>query len=39
MLFNGDAMLFRFDLDKPGRVGVKSSLLKAPCYYADYASR
>lgn len=39
MMFNGDAMLFRFDLDKPGRVGVKSSLLKAPCYYADYASR
>jgi carotenoid cleavage dioxygenase-like enzyme len=39
MMFNGDAMLFRFDLDKPGRVSVKSSLLKPPCYYADYASR
>jgi len=39
MMFNGDAMLFRFDLDKPGRISVKSSLLKAPCYYADYATR
>ena len=39
MMFNGDAMLFRFDLDKPGRVSVKSSLLKPPCYYADYATR
>lgn len=39
MMFNGDAMLFRFDLDRPGRVSVKSSLLKPPCYYADYATR
>ena len=39
MMFNGDAMLFRFDLDQPGRVAVKSSMLKAPCFYADYATR
>ena len=39
MMFNGDAMLFRFDLNQPGRVAVKSSMLKAPCFYADYATR
>ena len=39
MIFNGDAMLFRFDLEQPGRLFVRSSLLKTPCYYADYATR
>jgi len=39
MLFNGDAMLFRFDMNEPGKLSVQSSLLKTPCYYADYATR
>ncbi len=39
MMFNGDAMLFRFDLDQPGAIRVRSSLLKPPCYYADHVTR
>jgi len=39
MLFNGDAMLYRFDLNEAGKVKVKSSMLKTPCYFADYATR
>ena len=38
-LFNGDAMLFRFDLDQPGQVSVKSAILKTPCYWADEATK
>lgn len=39
MVFNGDGMLFRFDCSEPGKVRVKSALLKTPCYYADEASK
>jgi hypothetical protein len=39
MVFNGDGMLFRFDCSVPGKVRVKSALLKTPCYYADEASK
>ncbi len=39
MIFNGDGMLFRFDLDKAGVVGVKSRILRTPDYWADWATR
>lgn len=39
MIFNGDGMVLRFDMDKPGVLSMKSSLLKTPCYWADYNSR
>lgn len=39
MIFNGDAMLFRFDLNRDGQMWVKSGLLKTPCYWADFATR
>jgi carotenoid cleavage dioxygenase-like enzyme len=39
MIFNGDAMLFRFDFDQPGAVSVKSAMLRTPCYWADEATR
>ena len=38
-LFNGDAMVFRFDLDEPGQVSVTSAMLKSPCYWADLATK
>jgi hypothetical protein len=38
MLFNGDGMVFRFDLN-PGQVHVKSGLLRTPCYWADEATK
>lgn len=37
-IFNGDGMVFRFDLEN-GKVAVKSGLLKTPCYYADEATK
>jgi carotenoid cleavage dioxygenase-like enzyme len=39
MIFNGDAMLFRFDLDQPDTVSVKSAILRTPCYWADEATK
>ena len=39
MIFNGDGMVFRFDLDTPGTVKVKSKLMKPPCYFADEATK
>ena len=39
MIFNGDGMVFRFDLDTPGIVKVKSKLMKPPCYFADEATK
>lgn len=39
MVFNGDGMVLRFDMDQPGVLKMKSSLLKTPCYWADYNSR
>ncbi len=39
MVFNGDGMLFRFDCSVPGKVRVKTALLKTPCYYADEATK
>jgi carotenoid cleavage dioxygenase-like enzyme len=37
-LFNGDAMLYRFDCDRPGEVRLTNRIIKTPCYYADRAS-
>lgn len=39
MIFNGDGMLFRFDMSQPGQISLRSRLLKTPCYYADEASK
>lgn len=39
MIFNGDGMIFRFDLDTPGSIKVKSKLMKPPCYFADEATK
>lgn len=38
MIFNGDGMVFRFDLDEPGKVKLKTGLLRTPCFYADEAT-
>ncbi|MEM1328312.1 MAG: carotenoid oxygenase family protein [Bacteroidota bacterium] len=38
-IFNGDAMLFRFDLNEKGKVRLKTAMLKTPCYYADEATK
>jgi hypothetical protein len=38
MLFNGDGMVFRFDLST-GKINVKSGLLRTPCYWADEATK
>ncbi|MEI8111556.1 MAG: carotenoid oxygenase family protein [Chitinophagia bacterium] len=37
-IFNGDGMVFRFDFGG-GKIGVKSALMKTPCYYADEATK
>ena len=37
-VFNGDAMLMRFDLSNPGQVKYKTKMLKPPCWYADEAT-
>ncbi len=37
-LFNGDAMLHRFDCDRAGEMRLTSRLIKTPCFYADRAS-
>lgn len=39
MIFNGDGMVFRIDLNTPGKIHVKSGMMKPPCYYADLATR
>lgn len=39
MIFNGDGMLFRFDMSNPGTIRVKTALLKTPCYHADEATK
>ena len=31
MIFNGDGMVFRFGMETPGQISVKSKLLKTPC--------
>jgi carotenoid cleavage dioxygenase-like enzyme len=38
-ILNGDAMLFRFDLNQKGRIDLKTAILKTPCYYADEATK
>jgi len=38
-LLNGDGMIYRLDFDQKGEVGVKTSLVKPPDYYADTATR
>jgi hypothetical protein len=38
-VFNGDAMLLRFDLSEEKKVGYKSKMLRPPCWYADEASK
>jgi carotenoid cleavage dioxygenase-like enzyme len=37
-LINGDGLMIRVDFTESGKVGVKTGLLKAPCYYADLAT-
>jgi len=39
MIFNGDGMIFRFDLHATGSISVKSAMMKAPCFYADEATK
>ena len=39
MIFNGDGMILRFSLDTPGKVSVKTKLMKPPCYFADEATK
>lgn len=36
---NGDGLLYRFDFSAPGRITLRSRLLKTACYYADEATR
>ncbi len=38
-LLGGDGMIYRLDFDRKGEVGLKTRLLKPPCYYADKATR
>jgi Retinal pigment epithelial membrane protein len=38
-LLGGDGMVYRYDLDQPGQVRLKSRLLRPPCFYADEATR
>ncbi|MDN4164127.1 carotenoid oxygenase family protein [Cytophagales bacterium LB-30] len=38
-VFNGDGMILRFDMDEPGKIKLKSRILKTPCYHADEATR
>jgi carotenoid cleavage dioxygenase-like enzyme len=38
-MFNGNAMIYRFDFDKPFKVGLKSKIARTPCYYADEATK
>ena len=38
MVFNGDGMMYRLDLDE-GRPRLKSRIAKSPCYWADVATR
>jgi len=38
-ILDGDGMIYRLDFDKKGEVGLKTRLVKPPCYYADKASR
>lgn len=37
-VINGDGYMYRFDLTDAGKVKLKTSILKTPCYYADRAS-
>jgi len=37
-VINGDGYMYRFDLTDVGKVKLKTSILKTPCYYADRAS-
>ncbi|MEP0880313.1 carotenoid oxygenase family protein [Trichocoleus sp. ST-U3] len=38
-LLAGDGMIYRLDFDRQGEVGLKTRLVKPPCYYADKATR
>lgn len=38
-VFNGDAMMLRFDLSEKGVIRYKSKMLKPPCWYADFATK
>jgi hypothetical protein len=38
-VFNGDAMMLRFDLSQKGLIRYKSKMLKTPCWYADDATK
>ncbi len=38
-LFNGDAMMLRYDMSRPGTIRYKSKMLRTPCWYADEATK
>ncbi len=38
-LFNGDGMIYRLSFDTPGRVRLRSRLLRTPCFLLDEAAR
>ncbi len=38
-ILDGDGMVYRLDFNQPGKVKLKTKLLKPPCYYADKATR
>lgn len=38
-VLSGDGMIYRLDFDSQGEVGLKTRIIKPPCYYADEATR
>ena len=38
-IFNSDGMVYRLDFNLAGEVGLKTKILKPPCYYADQATQ
>jgi len=38
-VLNGDGMIYRLDFDCQGEVGLRSRIVKPPCYFADKATR
>lgn len=37
--FNGDGYVIRMDFSEPGKVGLRTGLMKTPSFWADYALR
>ncbi|WP_414587175.1 carotenoid oxygenase family protein [Scytonema sp. PCC 10023] len=38
-IFNSDGMIYRLDFNRNGEVGLKTRIVKPPCYYADIATQ